>query len=127
MALVLPLLLVTVLGLADLGRVFFYTSAITNAAREAALYAARTPDATTVQVAQRSCDETGLAAYGQPCPDLRVSCSVAGDAVTVEVLYDFTVLSGYLSDRLIGVNPITIRAAARFPLLSSLSAIPCGS
>ena len=126
-ALALPLLLVAVLGLADLGRVFFYTSAVTNAAREGAMYAARNPTAKIAQVGQRACDETGLAAYGQPCPNLRVSCSVAQDAATVEVLYDFALLSGYLSERLLNVNPITIRAASRFPLLSASATIPCSS
>ncbi len=39
-ALMLPLLLIAFVGVADVGRLFFYTSMISSAAREGAIYAA---------------------------------------------------------------------------------------
>src|SRR6185369_15401132 len=76
LALALPLLLVTLLGVVDLGRAFVYTGAATNSAREAAMYAAKEPDATLAQVTQRACDESGLGTYGAPCAaGMTVTCA----------------------------------------------------
>src|SRR5262245_19420318 len=66
-ALTVPLLLITLLGLVDVGRAYVYTTAVTYAAREAALYAAKTKDATFTQVQQRACNETGFSDYGASC------------------------------------------------------------
>jgi len=56
-ALLLPLLLVIVLGVVDIGRTYAAKSAATNAAREAALYAARDPQATADAICQRAVTE----------------------------------------------------------------------
>jgi Flp pilus assembly protein TadG len=53
-ALLMPLLLLIVLGVVDVGRAFAVKSAATNAAREAALYAAREPQATADAICQRA-------------------------------------------------------------------------
>jgi Flp pilus assembly protein TadG len=65
-ALLMPLLLVIVLGVVDIGRTYAVKSAVTSAAREAALYAARDPQATADAICQRAVTElaNGSAAGG---------------------------------------------------------------
>src|SRR5437870_2601945 len=67
-ALALPVLLLLLLGLADFGRAFYYTSTIANAARVGAEYAAHatvsSPNtAFTNQIKLKVCNETGLVPY----------------------------------------------------------------
>jgi Flp pilus assembly protein TadG len=121
--LALPLLLMLFLGLVDGARAYYYASNLANAAREAANYAARNSNATLAQVTQRACDETGLAPFGTACPGFQVTCTTGGGDVWVEVRYDFSLISGYAVDALFHVNPVPIRAIARFPILTS--GTPC--
>jgi Flp pilus assembly protein TadG len=53
-ALLMPLLLLIVLGIVDVGRAFAVKGAATNAAREAAQYAARDPQALAENICQRA-------------------------------------------------------------------------
>ena len=116
-ALTLPLLLITLLGTVDVGRAYMYTTAVTNAAREAAYYAAKTPGATTLQVTQRACDATGFTDYGAACATgVAVSCSgcpSTGD-ITVTVSYQYSLVSGYLFHRLLGRDTLTATGSASF-------------
>jgi len=127
-ALALPVLLLILLGLADFGRAFYYTTAIANAARAGAEYAARNAGAgaTVGTITNKVCNETGFYAYqpnpsAPPCP-LAVTVSpsppvAGGGDVTVTVTYDFNLLSAYLVSRITNVNPIPLRAQAIFPVL----------
>jgi len=76
-ALLVPILLIVFLGAADVGRLFFYTSMISNAAREGAIYAANhsaaLPDCSagcaplnSGPVLQHVCDASGAAAHAAP-------------------------------------------------------------
>lgn len=56
-ALALPLLLLVVIGVVDVGRVYALKTQITNAAREAAAYAARDPQATANAICGRALAE----------------------------------------------------------------------
>jgi Flp pilus assembly protein TadG len=108
------------LGVADLGRAFYYTITITDAAREAAAYAVTNPTATAAAVAQHACNATGLADFGTSCQsNFAVTCLTAcptnGADSNVRVTFAFELLSGYLVDRVLAVNPIVLRAEARFP------------
>lgn len=122
-ALTVPLLLLVAIGLADFGRGYYYSISITNAAREAAAFAARDSDVTAAEVAQVACDETGLVPYGDPCPaQLAVTYSPAASAdwdesVTVTVTYDVELISRYLVGRVIDTDELQVRATARFPRL----------
>ena len=126
-ALSLPLLLMILLGLADGARAYYLAGIVANAAREGVSYAARNAGVTQAQVAQRACDATSLAAFGQPCAGLQVTCSVSqGDAwVTVVVRYDFSLITGSIVQAAFKVNPLPIRADARFPILTTGN--PCAS
>jgi len=120
LALVLPLLLLILLGIADLGRAFYYTVLITGAAREAAVYAAGNPSADAAAVTQHACDASGLVAYGSACPaSFAVTCIAVcptnGGDSGIRVSYAFSLISAYLVDRVFNVNPLVLRAEARFP------------
>jgi Flp pilus assembly protein TadG len=134
-ALALPVLLLILLGLADFGRAFFYTSAIANAAREGAAYASlNAGTATPVTVNHKACNETGFVAYSASatCPGLATTVAqkdgsgawtdlnatdkvAASQDVRVTVVYSFELLSTYLVDRIVGSRTIQLRAAATYP------------
>src|SRR5437588_12801047 len=60
LALALPLLLLILIGLADLGRSFYYTTAIASAARQGAAYvAATTPPINATTLKGKACPATG--------------------------------------------------------------------
>lgn len=127
-ALMLPLLLIAFVGVADVGRLFFYTSMVSSAAREGAIYAAShsnaLPDCSagctpliSGPVLQRVCDSSGTADYGAPCPTgLKVASATYGpgrDAV-ITVTYDFSFIVTSLASRLIPNDPLILRASSRF-------------
>ena len=128
-ALALPLLLVILLGLADFGRAFYYTSAITNAARVGAEFAARStvasPNASFEnQLRLKVCNETGFVVYndqsacdsspiGVPSPQFG-----PGQDAIVTVTYNFSPVSTYLVSRIIGTPTLVLRASATFPGLN---------
>ena len=130
LALTLPLLLLILLGLADFGRAFYYTTIISNAARAGAAYLSQNPSAgglpeTNVNsVKSKVCNETGLFAYNDPAnctltvvPPGAPNFSLYGpgeDAV-VSVTYDFTLISSYLIGRVVSTNPLPLRAEATYP------------
>jgi Flp pilus assembly protein TadG len=123
-ALALPILLMILIGLVDIGRVYHHASAVTNAAREAAALAARDGAAPTSVVAQRACVELGADPAGSCPASVRVQCTrsgsdcstaLAGGDVTVRVIYDMALLNGYLLGRVFNVNPVSITGVASFP------------
>jgi len=124
-ALALPVLLILFLGLVDGARAYHVAAIVANAAREGANYAARNGSATQAQVTQRACDATALAAFGTTCPGLTVTCTVANGDASVEVRYDFSLITGSLVEAAFKVNPLPIRADARFPILTA--GTPCAS
>ena len=112
LALALPLVLILLLGMVDVGRAYIYSTAITNAAREGAYYAVTTNGATTSAVQQRVCNETGFTAYGAACASgITVLCSgcptASGTDVTVTVSYQFNLISGYVFKQLLGRDTLT--------------------
>jgi Flp pilus assembly protein TadG len=138
-ALCLPILLLIVIGIVDIGRLYSYKVAVTNAAREAAFYGARDPQSAangTTGICQRARSELGAGTDPNPCgtPSITVTClrggiscgssssvpalfqtAAAGGAdVTVTVSYHVALLSSYLVGRVFNVNPVTITSSATF-------------
>lgn len=138
-ALCLPILLLIVLGTVDVGRIYAAKLAATNAAREAAIFAARNPQATAdgaAGICQRARDELGAGAAASPCatapitvvctrapsaacgsstdPVLYQTAGAAGADVTVTVSYQMSLLSTYLVSRAFRINPITVTGSAVF-------------
>jgi len=138
-ALTLPLLLLIVIGIVDIGRVYAFKTAATNAAREAAIYAARDPQATGDEVCQRAQRELGIGAGACPTPDVTVTCKRAilwdcgnqdpsmslyptpghaGADVTVTVTYRVSLLSGFLVGQAFSVEPdgrVLVSGTSWFP------------
>lgn len=138
-ALCLPILLLLVLGTVDVGRIYATKIATTNAAREAAIFAARNPQALADGadgICQRARDELGFGAAANPCttapitvtcvrapsstcasttdPVLYQTSGAAGADVTVTVSYRMSLLSTYLVTRAFTVNPVTVSGSAVF-------------
>jgi DNA-binding NarL/FixJ family response regulator len=136
-ALALPLLLLIVIGLIDIGRVYGYAISTTSAAREAAIFAARTPTALSGEICQRARDELGVGGALDACdaPPIRVLCerggatctsdtgvrlwqSPGGADVRVTVTHTVPLLSGYLIGRTFGAGSVQISGFAAFTGLS---------
>jgi Flp pilus assembly protein TadG len=119
LALVLPLLLVVVFGVFDLGRVYFSTIMLTSAAREGARYLSVNPDdveggfAGTREVAFDEARNSGIALeldeISTVCPTTTdpLACD-SGFPATVTVSHDFELLLGWLLP-----SPISITRSAQ--------------
>jgi len=138
-ALTLPLLLLVVIGLTDIARLYIYKTAVTNAAREAAAYAARDPQATSSQICTRARDELGLGSgtcvdvdilslictrVDTRCGDdttrplLYQTVGQGGADITITLTYKVNLMSGYLLGRAFDLNPVKVGATAWFPGLA---------
>lgn len=136
-ALALPVLLLIVIGIVDIGRIYTYKVAVTNAAREAAFYGARDPQAAedgTTGICQRARSELGAGAGPCNTSSITVDCLRGGIAcgtkpavpalfqteqaggadVTVTVTYRVSLLSTYLVSRAFSLNPVSISSSATF-------------
>jgi len=127
-ALALPLLLLILIGLADLGRAFYYTTAIASAARQGAAYVAVTaPPINATTLKGKACAATGLDPSGNCGAALTATdVSAAGcdgvvtsGSVAVQVTYDLQLISGYLVNRIFPSQTVTLRACATYPSLRS--------
>jgi Flp pilus assembly protein TadG len=137
LALALPILLLLVTGIVDIGRIYSFSIAVTNAAREAAVAAARDPQAGADAICQRARDELAPGpASVAPCTTapITVQCvrggspcgiasnviaqSSAGADVAVTVTYQVPLVTGYLVGRVFPLNPVAIGATATFSGLS---------
>lgn len=138
-ALTLPILLLILIGIVDIGRVYAYKVAVMNAAREAAFYGARDPQSAADGangICQRARDELGAGAAANPCasapimvvclrggfacgaspavPALFQTVAAGGADVTVTVTYSVSLISTYLVARAFSVNPISITSTSTF-------------
>lgn len=136
LALTLPLLLLIVIGIVDVGRIYSFSIATANAAREAAIAAARDPQVSAETICQHARDELGGGPALSPCATapITIQCqrggaacgsadrvlwqSAAGADVTVTVTYQVTLLSGFLVEKVFAVNPVSVGSTATFGGLS---------
>ena len=127
-ALALPLLLLILIGLADLGRAFYYTTAVASAARQGAAYVAATaPPINATTLKAKACAATGLDPSGDCGAALTASDVTAAGCdnvttsgtVAVQVTYDLQLISGYLVNRIFPSQTVTLRACATYPSLRS--------
>ncbi len=116
-ALILPLLLVVVFGVFDLGRIYFSTITLTSAAREGARYLSVYPDdvstayTNTVKITIQEARNSGIILSANDvdanCPNDDTYCDGGGTAV-ITVTHDFELILGWLLP-----SPITITRAAQ--------------
>jgi Flp pilus assembly protein TadG len=120
-ALALPILLLLVLGIADLGRFAYYAIGVQHAARDAAAYAVEDLKVTDANVRLRVCGELGLDAPS--CAGLVVTCSrgaantcntaKAAPTVRVSVRFELPLLTGVIANRF-GMSAIPLRGDSTF-------------
>jgi Flp pilus assembly protein TadG len=96
-AIVLPFLLVILAGVLDVGRLYYVSVSISDAAAEGAAYAAINPDNTAEIVARAQAASTGMVEVQEDM--VMVDCPViaSGQPVTVTVNYDFVVATPLLN------------------------------
>lgn len=109
-ALALPILLLLVLGIADLGRLGYYAIAVNQATRNAAAYAAVNPGVANSYLQALVCEELRLDTGCVPAP----SVSRTSLNATVTVTYQFTFITGVIAQRF-GAGSIPLTVQATFP------------
>jgi Flp pilus assembly protein TadG len=107
LALILPFFLLIVMGVLDLGRVFYTYEALANGTREAVRQCVLTKNMTSSQLGTAATNETGgaitITATASPgC----TSSLVSGSSVTVTAQTSFTPVTAYFT------GPITLTANA---------------
>ena len=120
LAIILPLLLVILFGILDLGRSFYTYISLTNAAREAARYAAVNDSGASITQVQRELDSGGKDISGCAAGSLTYSATGGGSRgndYTVNVSCKFTLVTPFMSAILHATdNEITIHSTATFVL-----------
>jgi Flp pilus assembly protein TadG len=120
-ALAIPLLLILVLGIVDLGRFAYYAIGVSHATRDAAAYAARDSSVGTPEIRERVCGEMNL--DGAACAAVVVECTRGTNAcdtaftsatVRVAVSLDLELLTAVVAQRM-GMSEIVLRGEATFP------------
>jgi Flp pilus assembly protein TadG len=127
-ALALPLLLLILLGVADLGRAFYYTTAVASAARQGAAYVATVASPDPAMLKHKACAATGFDPSGD-CGAALTATDVTPPGpgcdgptpgtVAVRVTYALQLISGYLVNRIFPSQTLTLAACATYPSLRS--------
>jgi hypothetical protein len=113
LALILPLLLLLVVGIVDIGHAFYAYISLTNAAREGARFASRYPfedsvdDISTV-VARVQGEPVVPLAQGEIAASVDGLGGSKGDAITVTATLTFPTLVG----QAFGFGPLSLRSSA---------------
>ncbi len=100
-ALLLPLLMLVVFGVLDLGRVFFAAITIANAARAGARYAAQHPSDPNgaIAIAQAEAQGQGINLADPTTSSVTVSCPqgcASAQPIQVTVSYSVTLVMGFV-------------------------------
>lgn len=117
-AIAVPLLLLILIGIVDIGRVYYTAIALETGAQQGAVLAAglSAPDETAI--ARRVCDASGFAAVGSPCPGLAVAGATIGAGgadATVDVTYDVDLIYAQVLRGLGGSGTVRLHAHATYP------------
>lgn len=117
LALALPLLLLIMVGLLDVGRIFYAYITITNAAREAARYAATSPIEDT-PIKQAAVDEAASSGFTISTSQVSVSKTGIGpgDSVTVTINVTYSLVTRYI----FGGGAVPLRNSATMVILQGV-------
>jgi len=118
-ALIVPILLIILAGVLDLGRLYYTYVSITDAAAEGASYAAIHPQANErAEVLQRAQEASGALVQIDPTM-VQVDCPAvaAGAPITVTVSYSFTVATPLLNV-IVPSGELRLRAVATESILA---------
>ncbi len=112
-ALTLPILLLVVFGITELGRMIMTTNVLNTASREGARYAAVNPASDSTNVRARV--QEVLTAARITASSITVTYNVAGNSVTVRATTNFQILSrSVLPAVLRGTIPLSGETVFRF-------------
>jgi Flp pilus assembly protein TadG len=120
-AIILPILLIILAGVLDLGRLWYAYVAVTDAAAEGATYAAIDP-ADSTGIYKRAEEASGGLVQIEPnavnvfCPTCGTT-PVSGDQVTVTVAYTFTLATPFLH-AIVPDGQLLLRAQANEVILA---------
>ena len=119
LALILPLLLIILAGVLDLGRLYYSYVAVTDAAAEGAAYAAIHPEESSRDEVYLRAQEAsrGLVQIDSGMVDVDCPSVVSGAPVTVTVSYTFTVATPLINVIVPG-GALELRAVAREAILA---------
>ena len=118
-ALIVPILLVILAGVLDLGRLYYAYVSVTDAAAEGASYAAIHPQANArAEVLQRAQEASGALVQIDPTM-VQIDCPAiaAGAPITVTVSYSFTVATPLLNV-IVPTGELRLRAVATESILT---------
>jgi Flp pilus assembly protein TadG len=118
-ALILPVLLIVLAGVLDLGRLYYSYIAVTDAAAEGATYAAMHPEVSERdEVFQRTQEASrGLVQIDNSMVEVDCPSVASGAPVTVTVSYSFTVATP-LINVIVPNGVLELRAVAREAILA---------
>lgn len=116
-AVALPLLLLILIGIVDVGRLYFYAITLETGAHQGAALAAGQASPDPSAITRRVCEATGLAPLGSPCPGLTVRTTAPGGGAdaTVDATYDVPLLYGRVFSGLLGAGAVRVHAHATYP------------
>lgn len=110
-ALTLPLFLLIVMGIFDLGRAVFYYSVINNSAREGARYGSIHLEDVGIENAICNLVVNRSVGLNLACDDVTTVFDFAAGNVQVSVLYDFVPVSGIIT-RIFGFVTVPISTSS---------------
>ena len=117
MALTMPILVLIVAGILDLGRAYFTFVTLSDAAAEGAAYAAIHPT-DTVQVIERAADTTnGLVVLDPSMVSVDYAELTPGSSITVTVEYEYQLLTPIIQSFL-NDGKLLMRATVAQPIIS---------
>ena len=115
-ALILPVLLIVMAGLLDLGRLYYSYVAVTDAAGEGAAYAAIHPNDADEIVARAQDATGGLITIDEDMVEVYTPPDMPAQAIAVAVSYEFTLVTPFVNVLL--PDGLTLRAVAIELILS---------
>jgi hypothetical protein len=117
-ALILPILLIVLMGLLDLGRLYFAYVAVTDAAGEGAAYAAIYPEDNAGIVARAQDASGGLIEIDENLIEITPPPAIqSGAPIAVSVAYNFTLLTPLISG-MVPEGVLVLHAVATETILS---------
>lgn len=116
LALILPVMLLILMGMLDLGRLFYYEEAMANAAREGARYGAANPDKTKADIIEKTKAEAPDITSSALTVDVNCSDITSGKNRKVTVEYQFELMTPIMQG-IVG-NQIKLSATSSMPTSS---------
>ncbi len=116
-ALILPVLLIILAGVLDLGRLYYAYVAVTDAAAEGAAYAAIHPDDADQIFDRAQAASGGLIEIDEGMVEIECPTIASGDPITVTVSYTFTVVTPFIN-AMVPDDMLMLRAVASEAILT---------